>query len=74
MSTDDDWINSKHLISEREKNTSIEIQLIKSKNVNNNNVVFKVTNQYGEALPFYSIPIGGRPKYQPIINVKPDPN
>lgn len=74
MSHDDDWINSKHLISDREKNTSIDIQLIKSKNVNNNNVVFKVTNQYGEALPFYSIPIGGPPKYTPIINVRPDPN
>lgn len=74
MSSDDDWINSKHMISEREKNTSIDIQLIKSKNVNNNNVVFKVTNQYGEAMPFYSIPIGGPPKYTPIINVRPDPD
>lgn len=73
MSTDDDWALSKHEITDREKNTSIDIQLIKSKNVNNNNVVFSVTNQYGEAMPFYSIPIGGPPKYTPIINVKPDP-
>jgi hypothetical protein len=73
MSTDDDWAISKHEITDREKNTSIDIQLIKSKNINNNNVVIRVTNQYGESLPFYSIPIGGPPKYTPIINVKPDP-
>ena len=73
MSTEDDWAASKHPISDREKNTSIDIQLIKSKAVNNNNVVMRVTNQYGVSLPFYSIPIGGAPRYTPIINVRPDP-
>lgn len=73
MSTDDDWGISKHEITERERNTSIDIQLIKSKNINNNNVVVRVTNQYNQALPFFSSPIGGPPRYTPIINVKPDP-
>ncbi|MEM7038906.1 MAG: hypothetical protein AAF570_18135, partial [Bacteroidota bacterium] len=73
MSNDDDWAISKHKISEREKNTSLDIQLIKSRNINNNNVVVRVTNQYGEALPFYSIPIGGPPNYKAKIGVEPDP-
>jgi hypothetical protein len=72
-SLDDQWAITKHEIFEREKNTSLDIQLIKSKSQNNNNVVFRVTNHYGEALPFFSIPIGGPPKYMPIINVRPDP-
>lgn len=71
MSTDDDWALSKHKIVEREKNTSLDIQLIKSQSVNNNNVVFRVTNQYGEAMPFFSIPIGGKPTYKPIIKAQP---
>lgn len=73
MSSDDNWALSQHEVFDREKNTSLDIQLIKSKNVNNNNVVFRVTNQYGQAMAFYSSPIGGAPKYIPIINVKPVP-
>jgi hypothetical protein len=73
MSGDNELIMSQHEVFEREKNTSLDIQIIKSKGQNNNNVVFRVTNQRGEALRFYSSPIGGAPKYRPIINVKPDP-
>ncbi len=67
MSTDDDWAISKHMISEEEKNTSLDIQLIKSNDHNNNNVVFRITNQYGEYMPFFSVPIGGRPVYKAKI-------
>ncbi|MEM0997005.1 MAG: hypothetical protein AAGN35_08000 [Bacteroidota bacterium] len=70
MSADDVWAISKHKVSDREKNTSLDIQLIKSKAINNNNVVVRVTNQYGEAMPFYSIPIGGKPTYQAIIKAE----
>lgn len=73
QSTDDDWANSKHIIDDREKNTSLDIQFIKTAAKNNNNVVVRVTNQYGEMLPFYSIPIGGKPVYKPMINVSPQP-
>jgi hypothetical protein len=70
-SGDNEWNNSEHKIIEREHNSSLDIQFIKSKNqIANNNVVFSVRNQYGEFLPFYTIPIGGIPKYQPTISIQ----
>lgn len=74
MSVDNEWAISKHPLKDSEKNTSLDIQLIKSSNVNNNNVVFRITNQYGEYLPFFSIPIGGPPVYKAgieVIKIKP---
>lgn len=69
-SADDEWQHSEHKIIEREHNSSLDIQFIKSKNtIQNNNVVISVRNQYGEFLPFYTVPIGGIPKYQPTIQV-----
>lgn len=68
MSEDGKWASSKHEIHPDEKGASIDIQIIKMKDKNNNNVVFKVTNQYDEALRFYSAPIGGIPKF--ISNIK----
>lgn len=71
VSADNEWGASEHKIIEREHNSSLDIQFIKSKNaIANNNVVFSVRNQYGEFLPFYTIPIGGIPKYQPTIAVQ----
>jgi hypothetical protein len=71
VSGDNEWSASEHKIIEREHNSSLDIQFIKSKNaITNNNVVFSVRNQYGEFLPFYTIPIGGIPKYQPTIAVQ----
>lgn len=59
-------------IKAREKGTSLDIQINKSpKDTPNNNIVFYVTNQYGQALPFYTIPIGGIPKYQGTLLLKP---
>lgn len=69
MSEDQLWAISQHEISEEEKNTSLDIQLIKSRDQNNNNVVFRITNQYGNNLPFYSVPIGGRPVYKAKIKL-----
>lgn len=65
-SGDNQWVSSEHKISAREKNSSLDIQFIKSKTkpVRNNNVVLYVKNQYGELLPFYASPIGGIPKYK----------
>jgi hypothetical protein len=71
QSPDDNWRSSKHIIDEREKNTSMDIQFIKSAPMQNNNVVVRVTNQYGEMLPFFSIPIGGKPVYKPQIKITP---
>jgi hypothetical protein len=72
VSGDDTWSNSSFPIIPEEKNTTIEIQFIKNKNVQvkNNNVVITVRNQYGESLPFYVVPIGGVPVYSPKIQMK----
>lgn len=72
VSNEDVWVEDEFKIFEEEKNTSLDIQFIKSKNpvVRNNNVVVNVRNQYGELLPFYVIPIGGVPKYKYNIGAK----
>lgn len=64
VSGDDVTVEDEFKIMEEEKNTSLDIQFIKKKNppVKNNNVVVNVRNQYGELLPFFTIPIGGVPK------------
>lgn len=63
ISGDNHWKSSKHAITVQEKNSSIDIQIVKKKAFNNN-IVFYVTNQYNKALPFFSVPIGGPPKYK----------
>lgn len=70
---DNNWVTSTHKISEEEKNTSLDIQMIKNKRtpIKSNNVVIYLENQYGELLPFYSVPLGGIPKYKYSIGVKP---
>ncbi|MGB0522582.1 MAG: hypothetical protein ACPGJS_06465 [Flammeovirgaceae bacterium] len=63
ISGDNHWSSSKHPITLEEKNSSIDIQIVKRKAFNNN-IVFYVTNQYNKALPFFSVPIGGPPKFK----------
>ncbi len=72
-SGDNAWSQSQHNVHSTERNTSYDIQLIKRKNANikNNNVVIYLENQYGELIEFYSVPIGGIPKYKYSINMKP---
>ncbi len=62
------WSTSKHLIDEGEKNTSIDFQLIK-KTDDYNDMTIYFLNQYNEAVPFFSSPIGGVPKYKYMIDV-----
>lgn len=71
ISEDGDWASSEHAIVKEELNTSLDIRFIKRPDgaVRNNNVVFFVRNQYGEFLPFYTVPIGGIPQYRPTIAV-----
>jgi hypothetical protein len=73
VSGDDNWVTSTHEITKDDINSSLDIQMIKNKqaNIKNNNVVIYLENQYGELLPFYSIPIGGIPKYKYSIGIKP---
>jgi len=63
-SADGNWSTSKHPITNKEKNACIDMQFIKNEKLhtNNNNVVFYVTNQYGEYLPFYAVPLGYTPQ------------
>ena len=73
ISGENHWATSTHQITADDINSSLDIQLIKNKkaNIKNNNVVIYLENQYGELLPFYSIPIGGIPKYKYNIGIKP---
>ncbi len=73
ISNDNNWATSLTQISRDDINSSLDIQMIKNKsaNIRNNNVVIYLENQYGELMPFYSIPIGGIPKYKYSIGIKP---
>lgn len=73
VSANDNWQTSQYFIKTAEKGKSLDIRFQKSttKNVKNNNVVFYVTNQYGEFLPFYTVPIGGVPKFKGSATASP---
>lgn len=60
------WKTAEFKILPEEKNTSLDFQFIKRANppVKNNNVVINVKNQYGENMRFFTVPIGGVPKYK----------
>jgi hypothetical protein len=68
-SNEDDWANSRLRIEEEEINSSLDFQFIKKQSalVRNNNVVISVENQYGEYLEFFTIPIGGVPVFDPVM-------
>jgi len=68
---DSEWVSSTHKIFEEERTNSLDLQMIKNQsgNIRNNNVVIYLENQYGEKLPFFSIPIGEY-KYQGTISVE----
>ena len=72
ISMEDEWKENILPITENERNTSMEIQFIKNntRHIKNNNVVVIVQNQYGEFLPFYVLPIGGRPVYNPSLRMR----
>jgi hypothetical protein len=67
------WSLSEHNVLKKEKESSFDVQFHKNvtKPTNNNNIGFYITNQYGETLPFYTIPIGGIPKPAPSIKLIP---
>ncbi len=72
VSNDSNWEMTELPITKDEHNTSMEIQFIKNRSlqVKNNNVVVIVQNQYGISLPFYVVPIGGIPVYNPSLRMK----
>lgn len=73
ISGEDNWAESKIPIEPDEQRSSLDFQFHKKQDdlVKNNNVVISLENQRGDALKFYSSPIGGVPVYQPKIGVRP---
>jgi hypothetical protein len=59
-------------VEEAEIGKSLDFQFHKKQEylVRNNNVVISLENQRGDALQFFSSPIGGVPVYQPVISVR----
>ncbi|MCH7657464.1 MAG: hypothetical protein IIB05_03995 [Bacteroidetes bacterium] len=73
VSGEDEFVESEFNIFEEEVGKSLDFQFIKQRTpfvVINNNVVISVRNQYGELMPFFTIPIGGVPKYKYNIKVR----
>ncbi len=72
VSGEDVWGNDELRVQEEEIGTSFDFRFVKARPlVKNNNVVVNVRNQYGEAMPFYTIPIGGVPKYRGEVEFMP---
>lgn len=67
-SGDGEWVFSSFEITPAEVNTSLDIHIIKGKKTSNDLTIY-LTNQYKEAIPFFSSPIGGQPKYKYKVDV-----
>lgn len=71
-SAEDNWVEEDILVNEEEIGTSYDFRFVKARPlVKNNNVVVNVRNQFGETMPFYTIPIGGVPKYKGEVQFVP---
>lgn len=73
-SGDNVWVTTEHKIVPAEKKTVLDVQFIKNKKlpVKNNNVSLYVTNQTGDLLPLYTVPIGGAPSSRNILQLGKD--
>ncbi len=67
-SADGNWEISKEEISKDERNTSLDIQFIKKLDILND-MTFNITDETNQALPMYSYPAGGIPKYKFKVDV-----
>lgn len=72
VSGDDEWKDSYVAIEPAEIGSSLDFQFHKRQGdlIRNNNVVIMLQNQRGDALQFYSSPIGGVPVYNPRTNIR----
>lgn len=66
------WAKSKHFVTDEEKNTTVDIQLVKRKDSRNDMVMY-LKNQYDEAIAFFSTPIGGPPKFKYKVDINYHP-
>ena len=63
------WGISKHEMAAEEKNTTVDLQIVKGRNSRNDMVCY-VTNQYDEAIAFFSVPVGGPPKFKYKVDIR----
>ncbi len=72
ISGEDNWAESTIPIEQAEIGKSLDFQFHKKQGslIRNNNVVVSLENQRGDALQFFSSPIGGVPVYQPVIGIR----
>ncbi len=72
VSGENNWVEDRIPIEPPEIGSSLDFQFYKAQGelVKNNNVVITLENQRGDALPYFSSPIGGIPVYNPKISVK----
>lgn len=75
VSGDDDEKVSVIAVEPAEVGKSLDFQFHKKQEflVRNNNVVISLENQRGDALQFFSSPIGGVPVYQPVMGIRKKP-
>jgi len=72
ISGEDHWSNDELRVQDEEIGTSFDFRFVKARPlVKNNNVVVNVRNQRDETMPFYTIPIGGVPKYRGEVEFVP---
>jgi hypothetical protein len=72
ISGQDNWANDELRIADEEIKSSMDFRFVKANSlVRNNNVVVNVRNQYGEAMRFFSIPLGGVPEYRGEVEFIP---
>jgi hypothetical protein len=67
-SNDNEWSASKHEIKAEEKNKCLDLQIVK-KGDYKNDIVFYITNEYDEPVPFFAAPLGGVPRYKYKIKI-----
>lgn len=67
-SNDNEWSSSKHEIKAEEKNKCLDLQIVK-KGDYKNDIVFYITNEYDEPVPFFAAPLGGVPRYKYKIKI-----
>jgi hypothetical protein len=71
-SAENHWADDELRVQPEEIGTSFDFRFVKARPlVRNNNVVVNVRNQRGETMPFYTIPIGGVPKYKGEVEFVP---
>jgi len=69
ISGDNQWKESRHEITFEERGNSIDLQVIKRGDWNNDLVLY-ITNQYNQNVPFFSSPLGGTPIYKHKLKIE----